>query len=83
MPRIQLKKCPFCGGEAELLTNHHVYLDDARVVRCVRCKCKTSSVLVNHPKLTADGLDESTRYTTEEAEQKAAELWNARATIYH
>lgn len=84
MAKITLKKCPFCGGEAELVTNHHVYLDDARCVKCTHCNCKTASVLVNHPKMVGGGkLDESTRYTAEQAEIKAAELWNNRATIYH
>lgn len=83
MAKIKLKKCPFCGGEAELVTNHHVYLDDARVVRCLHCHCRTASVLVNHPKMVGGGkLDESTRYTAEQAEIRVAELWNNRATAY-
>ena len=81
MAKIKLKKCPFCGGEAELVTNHHVYLDDARCVMCTHCNCRTASVLIDHPKMGAGGeLDESTRYNTAQAEAKVAALWNARAT---
>lgn len=81
MAKITLKKCPFCGGEAELKTSHHVYLTDARCVMCTCCSCRSASVLINHPKMGAGGvLDESTRYTVEQAERKAAQLWNARAT---
>ena len=62
------------------MTNHHVYLDDARVVRCTNCGCRTASVLIDHPKMGMGGkLDESTRYTVEQAENKVAALWNARA----
>ena len=83
MAKIKLKKCPFCGGEAEIKKTR-VLLDEARSVKCTHCNCKTASVLVNHPKMGGDGkLDEITRYTAEQAEAKAAELWNARATIYH
>ena len=81
MAKITLKKCPFCGGEAEFKLHHHVYLDDARYVKCTCCSCKTASVFINYPKMGAGGkLDESTRYTAEQAEAKAAELWNARVT---
>lgn len=84
MAKIKLKRCPFCGGAAELVKNHHVYLDDARMVRCLHCYCRTASILVNHPKMGGDGkLDESTRYTEAQAEVKVAELWNVRAKIYH
>ena len=80
MARIKLKKCPFCGGEAEIRKTF-VLLDEARVVRCSTCLCKTTSILIDHPKMVSGGkLDESTRYTAEQAEAKAAELWNARVT---
>lgn len=80
MAKITLKKCPFCGGYAEIKKGH-VMLDEARRVRCIGCSATTTPILVNHPKMGADGkLDESTRYTPEQAEAKAAELWNARVT---
>lgn len=80
MATINLKTCPFCGGDAEF-GGKRVYLDDAKYVICGRCGVRTRLVLVNHPKMTASGLDESTRYTATGAEKKAAELWNARATV--
>lgn len=77
MPK--LKGCPFCGGVAEL-EEKRVYLDRGYHVACTVCGVHGKLVLVNHPKMTASGLDESTRYTAEQAVKKAAELWNARAT---
>ncbi len=80
MAKITLKKCPFCGGEAEIKKTY-VVLDEARRTRCKVCGITTPPVLINHPKMGAGGvLDESTRYTVEQAERKAAQLWNARAT---
>ena len=80
MAKIALKKCPFCGGEAENKKTH-VLLDEAMRVQCTICNASTLPVLINHPKMGGGGnLDESTRYTAEHAERKAAELWNARAT---
>lgn len=80
MAKITLKKCPCCGGKAEIRKSF-VILDEARRVRCSVCHLTTAPVLVDHPKLGAGGkLDESTRYTAEQAEVKAAELWNARVT---
>ena len=82
MARIALKKCPFCGGRAEIRKTH-VYLDEARRVCCSVCHVTTAPVLIDHPAYTersAGELDESTRYTVEQAENKVAALWNARAT---
>lgn len=79
MAKIKLKKCPFCGGEAEIIKTH-VYLDEARRIVCTACQATSKRVLVDHPMLRGGELDESTRYTAEQAEAKAAELWNARVT---
>lgn len=78
MQKIKLKKCPFCGGEAEIVKTH-VYPDEARRVVCTVCHATTNWVLVDHPMLRAGELDESTRYTAEQAEERVAKLWNARA----
>ena len=77
MKTIELKRCPFCGGEAELKEGK-VYID-----RCIRARCKNGCVsskpiLIDHPRVTTDGLDESTRYTEEQAKQEAAKMWNRR-----
>lgn len=74
----KLKPCPFCGGEAEL-RDGFIYLDETRLVVCKKCHVRTVPVLINHPSFTANGLDESTRYTAEQAAAKAAEAWNRRA----
>lgn len=78
MKETELKPCPFCGGKAELKEGN-VYLD-----RCIRARCKNGCVsskpiLIDHPRMTADGLDESTRYTEDQAKQEAAKIWNRRA----
>lgn len=80
MAKIELKKCPFCGGEAKIKKTH-VYLDEARRVGCSVCHMTTAPVLIDHPAYTersAGELDESTRYTAEQAERIAAKLWNKR-----
>lgn len=58
--QIELKPCPFCGGKAEI-RDGHIYLDEAVLIRCSECFVKTSHVLINHPRITSNGLDESTR----------------------
>lgn len=75
---MKLKPCPFCGGEAEL-KDGHIYMDVTKIVSCKKCHVRTNPVLVDHPGFNANGLDESTRYTPEQAEQKACDLWNMRA----
>ena len=78
MKETEFKPCPFCGGKAEVIDTH-VYLDKAIRIGCKSCFCATRRILIDHPRLTADGLDESTRYTRNQAIEKAAELWNRRA----
>ena len=80
MCEIILEKCPFCGGEAKIVKTH-VYMDEARRVRCTQCYVVTPPVLINHPMVKIgchNDLDESTRYCAEEAEFVAARLWNRR-----
>ncbi len=78
----KLKRCPFCGGEAEIV-NCHVNMDDAVRVRCRECRIITPPVLVDHPaytKMSGRELDESTRYTREQAAEIAAGQWNRRCS---
>lgn len=74
---IKLKSCPFCGGEAEV-RKITMYLKEARAVACKDCGTRTRLIFVDLPALTDDGVDESTRYTAEQAEKLAVERWNRR-----
>ena len=77
MNEPNLKPCPFCGGEA-IVKDGMIYVDKGVLVKCSRCFVKTNIVLIDHPRLKYDGLDESTRYTRDQAIQKAVEVWNRR-----
>lgn len=82
MKDAELKPCPFCGGKAKI-RDCHVYLDEAVLIECPKCFVRTSRILINHPAYTNKSfpqLDESTRYTREQAIAKAAIIWNRRAT---
>lgn len=61
---IRLLPCPFCGGEAELLTGMHAFNDV--IIRCK--KCSTESALF-------DGEHENLQVNTDDA----LEAWNTRA----
>jgi len=37
----ELKKCPFCGGEAELVEQKHREYASTHYVKCKICNCKT------------------------------------------
>lgn len=73
----KLKPCPFCGGVSEL-TDSNIYGSPIVFVRCAKCKARTTYMWIDHPRMKAAGLDESTRYTKEQAEAKAIEAWNRR-----
>ena len=76
----ELKPCPFCGGKA-IVKEGYVYADKCMRARCENGCVATKPIMINHPSYTQKSfpkLDESTRYTAEQAAQVAAELWNAR-----
>ena len=78
MEDITLKAYQFCGGDAELVKKE-IYLDYGYRVDCTRCGAKGPFVMVNRPKMTYRGLDESTRYSRDQAIIKASEAWNRRS----
>lgn len=73
-----LKPCPFCGSTAELRAARS-YVSDGWRVWCTKCRIGTTPVWIDHPLLTSKGLDESTRYTREQAAGIAVGMWNRRA----
>ena len=77
----KLKPCPFCGAPAEL-KECRTYCATGWRVKCIKCKVGTQGVFVNLPetKFGAHGpfLDESTRYTSEQAAEIAVKTWNRR-----
>lgn len=75
----ELKRCPFCGGEA-IVIEANIFSIIGYRVKCTKCFVFSFPVLVDHPVLQYDGLDESTRYTEEQAKEKAIEKWNRRVT---
>lgn len=51
MNELELRPCPFCGGDAELCKSYgsdepKVYYDTA-YVRCTKCHAKTKTVITN------------------------------------
>ena len=77
----RLRACPFCGGPAELV-ECRVYRATGWRVKCVKCKVSTEGVYINLPKTKPGAcgpfLDESTRYTSDQAAQIAVNTWNRR-----
>lgn len=77
MNEPQLKPCPFCGGAAEV-RDGMAYMIATKAVTCSQCHVRTMPVMIDHPSFTAKGLDESTRYTVEDAVRIACAMWNRR-----
>lgn len=72
-----LEPCPCCGGEAEL-KEARAYAFSGWRVRCRKCNLRTKPEYIDCPQLTADGPDESTRYTSDQAAEIVTRLWNRR-----
>lgn len=74
-----LKPCPFCGSAAVELRECRVYVSTGWRVKCQTCKVATQGVYINTPVTRGDGtLDESTRYSSDQAAQIAVDIWNRR-----
>ena len=72
---MNLKKCPFCGGEAEL--KEHEFVGHQRVyVECKGCHT-TSGIYMDGKSVTFVGIP-SRDFTVEECRQRAVGGWNAR-----
>lgn len=71
------RNCPCCGGTAKV-QDTALWLTPAVFILCTSCGLQTARVLIDNPKLGPNGLDESTRYTREQAIQIAAAKWNVR-----
>lgn len=74
----ELKPCPFCGGKAQL-RDGHIYMAETVIAECTKCHVRLLPVFIDHPEMTVGGVDESTRYTKEQAFQVAQRNWNRRA----
>ena len=77
---MELKPCPFCGGEAELRAGK-LYIYPVVKVRCMKCGASTDFVFIDHPACSPKDMKakEETRYTEDEAKAVAIEAWNRRA----
>lgn len=77
----ELKRCPFCGGYAELRECRDGYVGTGWRVRCIRGCAATFPVMVNAPQIGGDGkIDESTRYDSKQAAAVAISKWNRRVS---
>ena len=83
MKKYDISSCPCCGGAAELVRGETFGVRQ-RYVRCTKCGLSSQRIYVDKPALTADSyphLDESKRYTEEEATRITVELWNSRVDL--
>lgn len=77
MTMTELEACPFCGGAAQI-ADVLAYVSDGVRIRCTDCGASTVMQLIDHPQMNSNGLDESTRYTREQAIAIVVEKWNRR-----
>lgn len=69
--------CPFCGGESKYKL-FLFYGGRGIAVRCSKCLATSRVIKINCPKVTVNGVDESTRYTEQQAKEIARNLWSCR-----
>ena len=83
MMNNELEKCPCCGSAAEIVRGE-TFGVRRRSVRCTECGLETQKVFVDKPAITIKSyphVDESTRYTEQEATRITVELWNRRVDL--
>ena len=73
---VELKKCPFCGGDA---FRTFVVSADAFMVCCPNCGARTPQVFVRRRVHVADPIYSWYKEDADEAADFAAELWNRRS----
>ena len=66
---MEIKKCPFCGGEA-LFFRVGTVLGDCVVVKCKNCKARTDTILFD-----------ARKHPNDEEYDEAAALWNNRKPV--
>lgn len=76
----ELKKCPFCGGYAEVRMVD-VYTTPAVYVMCPQCLASTGFIFIGHPAMNpkTGKPKEETRYSEPQARAIAMSAWNMRA----
>ena len=83
MMKFEIEKCPCCGGAAEIVRGETFGIR-RRSVRCTKCGLETQKVFVDKPAITSKSyphVDESTRYTEQEATRITVDLWNRRVDL--
>lgn len=79
MTRCELKSCPFCGGEALVVTSlsEHWFM-----VECSTCYCRTPKAYHNRNKrFVKGGLNFHKCKTDDEARALVVEIWNRRGGL--
>lgn len=75
MNKPKLKPCPFCGGKPHLETRHRAFINAqttrVALVRCTECNARSGRFELKDFGHTSSCL---------EANNKAIEAWNRRAT---
>lgn len=76
----ELKPCPFCGGEAELIVTEETWMGPAVVlVKCKNgpCSCQTPTLVLP----TKNSLNCAANVSERNAEEEAIKIWNRRVEV--